>query len=84
MQPLTPDEQFRLAKLYEAENDWSAAREQLVRLLDVDRRNPEYLAYFVAALLQREQRGEAETLLKKLEKLEPESARVKMFRAGIK
>ena len=84
IQPLTPDEQFRLARLYEAEDDWSIASEQFVALLNVERHNPEYLAYFVAALSQRERKVEARTYLAKLAKLEPDSARVKKFREELK
>jgi tetratricopeptide (TPR) repeat protein len=82
IQPLAPDEQFRLAKLYEAEDDWGNARDQLVTLLEVDRRNPEYLAYFIAALLRHHENAQA--WLAKLAKLEPESARVKKFQAELK
>ncbi len=84
MQSLTPDEQFRLAKLYDAENDWSNARVQLEALLNVDRRNPEYLAYFIAALAEHNEQAEARTWLAKLEKLEPGSARVKKWRMELK
>jgi cellulose synthase operon protein C len=83
-QPLSADEQFRLTKLYEAENDWGNARDHLVALLEKDRRNPEYVAYFIAALLERNRREEARTWLAKLEKLEPESARVTKFQALLK
>jgi tetratricopeptide (TPR) repeat protein len=84
VQPLMPDEQFRLVKLYEVENDWSNAHEQLEALLNVDSRNPEYLAYFIAVLLQRNQQAEARMWLAKLEKLEPGSARVKKWQRELR
>jgi tetratricopeptide (TPR) repeat protein len=83
-QPLAPDEQFRLAKLYDAADDWGSAHDQLEALLKVDPRNPEYLAYFVAGLLRRGRRVEAQTWLTRLEQVEPDSARVKAFQTQTK
>jgi tetratricopeptide (TPR) repeat protein len=83
-QPLAPDERFRLAKLYDAADQWASASEQLTAALNVDPRNPEYLAYFVAGLLKRGRRVEAQTWLARLEQVEPDSARVKAFQAQMK
>ncbi len=44
VQPLEPDELFRLARLYEAsQRDWPRVRELMDELLKLDAMNPEYL-----------------------------------------
>lgn len=75
-QPATPDEQFLLAQLYEAERDWPKARSTVLDALTAtDNKNPLYLTYFVARLLHHHQTEEAEFWLGKLAKCEPGSWR---------
>jgi predicted Zn-dependent protease len=68
LRPLRPDEQFRLARLYDAEGDWEAARQRLQALVDHDGDpdNPEYLMYLVRGLLRHDQRDEARPYVQRL------------------
>ncbi len=70
-----PDDQYALAQLYEADGNWSKAREQLQSLLAGNGQNPVYLAHNTLILLRRGLTDEAQTWLDKLEKLEPRSLR---------
>ena len=84
VQPLEPDELFRLARLYEAtEDDSPRAHDLLDELLRTDALNPEYLAYRVADLLKQGTRDRARPLVERLARLEGESERVKRFRAEL-
>jgi tetratricopeptide (TPR) repeat protein len=82
-QPLAPDERFRLAQLYEAENDWPRAGEHLRALLAADRKNTTYLDYYIRGLLRHGQKEEARAWVMRLEQLEPGSPRTKAFRADL-
>jgi pentatricopeptide repeat protein len=82
-QPLPADEQFRLAQLYEAGDDWPQARELMLGSLALDPHNPAYLAHFIEVLLRRGHKGEARNWVAKLEKLEPGAARTKALRARV-
>ncbi|MBY0523237.1 MAG: tetratricopeptide repeat protein [Gemmataceae bacterium] len=82
--PPTPDEQFLLARLHEADRDWSKARRQLLPLVSGgDSVNPLYLAYYIDALLRHQDTREAELWLGRFEKLEPESWRTLQFKARL-
>jgi tetratricopeptide (TPR) repeat protein len=72
-QPLTPDEQFVLAGLHEAEGDWPAARARLRSLVTAHGDRPLYLRHYISGLLQRGDSGEAAFWLAKLKKTEPDS-----------
>jgi tetratricopeptide (TPR) repeat protein len=82
-QLLTAGEQFRLAQVYEAANNWLKARELMLEALAVDGHNPAYLAHFIEALLRRGKKDEARSWVAQLEKLEPQSPRTKAFRAQV-
>src|SRR5262249_44638453 len=69
--PLTPEEQFRLAQLYEAKGDHSRAGEQMLSLLAAQPRNAQFLAGQVRRLLAWGDRTEARHWLRRLEKIEP-------------
>ena len=70
--PASPDEQFLLARLYEADRNWSKARARLLELLTAaEAKNPMHLAYFVAALMRHDDLETAEHWLDQLEKREP-------------
>jgi hypothetical protein len=81
---LSPEEKYRLAKLYEAENDWLKAQAQLLSLLETDPRNPVYLAHHIAGLFQRGETDAVRVWLPKLERIEPDSARTRDFRNRLK
>ena len=81
--PLPPDEEFRLAQLYEADGRWPEARERLTALLTADKQNPEYLAHLIDGLLRHEQAEEASAWLARLEAMEPGSERATAFRTRL-
>ncbi|HVS38160.1 MAG TPA: tetratricopeptide repeat protein, partial [Gemmataceae bacterium] len=81
--PLPPDEEFRLAQLYEADARWPEARELLGHLMTVDKQNPEYLGYLIDGLLRHDQAEEAGPWTARLAELEPSSERVKAFQVRI-
>lgn len=72
-QPLSPDEQFLLAQLYETTGDGRTARQRMERLLGSPQGDkPQYLAAHVASLLKQGDAA-ARTWLARLEKLEPQT-----------
>ncbi|MBX6312993.1 MAG: tetratricopeptide repeat protein [Isosphaeraceae bacterium] len=79
--PLTPNEQFLLARLYEGERDWPKARERMLSLLAAHADNPLYLASYISSLLRRGQADEAQLWLLKLERLEPQAFRTMSLKA---
>ncbi len=81
--PPTVDELFRLACLYEADGDLDRARQTMLDVLALDVHNPEYLARHAAGLLRHGKKDEARPWVVRLEKLEPDSPRVKSFRAAL-
>jgi tetratricopeptide (TPR) repeat protein len=82
-QPLTSEEQFRLAQLYEADNDRPKARELMLSLLANHVHESRFLAAHVQALLARAELTEARHWLDRLEMMEPGSARTKALRAEL-
>jgi tetratricopeptide (TPR) repeat protein len=74
------DEPLRLARLYDAEGDWAAARRQLDALLTRDADNPAALALLADGLLRRGKAAEARPWLLRLERVEPDSARTRALR----
>jgi tetratricopeptide (TPR) repeat protein len=83
-QPFAAEELFCLARLYEADNDETAARERMLDLLSLEKNNPEYLAHHIERLLQQRRKDEARAWLLRLQKLEPDSPRVRTFAAGLR
>ncbi len=81
--PLGVDEELFVARLYEADDDWPKQRDHLLNVLAADPKNPEYLAFYIKSLLGRGKKDEARSWVAKLEKLEPDSERVKRFRVEI-
>jgi tetratricopeptide (TPR) repeat protein len=69
--PLLPDEQFLLAKLYQAEGDWRTARTKFLSLVAGQDCKPLILAYYIDALLQRNEAKEAGFWVEKLNRIDP-------------
>jgi tetratricopeptide (TPR) repeat protein len=73
-QPLAPDDQLLLARLYltRGKEDlwWGKARDQLKELAAAHGRNPAYLAFYARALLEHGATQEAEQILDRLEQIE--------------
>jgi tetratricopeptide (TPR) repeat protein len=84
LQILTPEDKYRLAKLYEAEKDWPKAQAQILSLLETSRRNPVYLAHYVGTLIQRGELEAARVWFARLERIEPSSPRANDLRARLK
>jgi tetratricopeptide (TPR) repeat protein len=84
-QSLTPDELFRLARLYEeSAEDWPRVRELMDEVLKSDPPNPEYFAHHIANLLKHGAGAEAPKLVNRLMLLEGDSAKVHRFRDELK
>ena len=66
-----PDDLFRLATLYEADRRWPETRKVMETLLKKYANNPNYLVYYVGALLRYEAIEDAQTWLAALEKVAP-------------
>jgi tetratricopeptide (TPR) repeat protein len=81
--PPSAHEQFRLARLYEQEKDWTRARDQLLGALAQDGNNPVYLAHLIEGLLSRGKADEARAWVARLEKVEPDAPRTQAFRAQL-
>ena len=80
----TPDEEFLLARLYEADRDWDHANEHFLALVGAKGSvNPSHLAYYVQALLRRKDADEAAVWLERLESLEPDAARTLGLKARV-
>ena len=80
----TPDEEFLLARLYEADRDWDHANEHFLALVAAKgRANPSHLAYYIMALLRRKDANEAAGWLERLEAQEPDSARTLGLKARV-
>jgi tetratricopeptide (TPR) repeat protein len=80
---LEPDERFRLAQLWELAGDRARADELMTELLAVDGTNPQYLAGQVRLLIGRDERGPARIWLKRLQNLEPDTARTRALVAEL-
>jgi cellulose synthase operon protein C len=81
--PPSGDEQFLLARLHDAEQNWTKARSQLLNLVSADNPSPIHLAYYVEALLRRQEAREAALWLDKLQKLEANSWLTTQLRARL-
>lgn len=79
-QPLSSDEQLRLARLYEAEGQSMKASKYLLDLLELDPKNPEYVVCYIQNLLSQGEKSEARLWMTRLEKVEHDTPRVKALR----
>lgn len=83
-QPPAAHEQFLLARLYEADRDWTKAREQFLSLLTSPAgANALYVAHYVGSLLRKGEVADARGWLTKLEKLEADSWRTVELQARV-
>src|SRR5262249_49975516 len=67
----TPDQQFFLGQLYDADRNWPQARQWLLGALAVQPDHPLYLLHYVRGLLTEGAAGDAEQWLCRLEKIRP-------------
>ncbi|MFZ5828450.1 MAG: tetratricopeptide repeat protein [Planctomycetota bacterium] len=80
---VTADDRFALAQLYLSLGDWSRFTVHIQRLLGEFPNEPNYLAYYVNALLGRDDVQSAELYLAQLEKLAPNAYATISLRAEI-
>src|SRR5207249_2103019 len=65
----TPDDQFLLARQYDADGNWRRAKARFAGLLAANADNPDYLAYYALALVRHRELEEAQLWLTKFESL---------------
>ncbi|HXG12847.1 MAG TPA: tetratricopeptide repeat protein, partial [Gemmataceae bacterium] len=83
-QPLAPGDQFLLAQLYEAADNWRAAKARMEAAVNSPGGDtPRYLAAYVRALLRHGEVEAARPLCDRLEKLEPKGLRAAEMRARL-
>jgi tetratricopeptide (TPR) repeat protein len=70
--PLTADEQFFLARLYEADNNWARAREGMSAVVSANSANAGYLATYLGSLLRRGLAAEAREWVARLKAVKPD------------
>ncbi|MFL5244733.1 MAG: tetratricopeptide repeat protein [Gemmataceae bacterium] len=70
---LTADDRFLLAQLHEAAGNWPRARQIMVKLLESEGGNQQYLVHFVTALLREKEIDEAQQVFAKLEEVTKKS-----------
>ena len=81
--PPTSDEQFLLAQLYTADNNWTDARNLFQNLLARNAENTLYLSYYIDNLLRHGEIDPASLLLDKLEQREPGAFRTVELKARL-
>jgi tetratricopeptide (TPR) repeat protein len=69
-QPLAPDDQFLLARLYEEDNQWPKARDQFRSLLASPESTFQHLSHYAYSLLRRGEAEEAHGYIDRLAKSE--------------
>jgi tetratricopeptide (TPR) repeat protein len=80
----TPQEEFMLAQLYEADRNWQEAATMLLSLITSKRgKTPEVLAYYIGGLLRHGQTARAREFLPDLEAIEPNSVRTLELKARL-
>jgi hypothetical protein len=79
--PLTPDERFLLAQVYDANKDDFKAGRELRALLVLYPDQPRYIACYIQSLLNRGDLDAVPSYLSMLEQLEPNSPRTRQLRA---
>ncbi|HVS40495.1 MAG TPA: tetratricopeptide repeat protein [Gemmataceae bacterium] len=80
----TPDEEFLLARLYEANHNWDQANQHFLSIATAaEGVNPMHLAYYVLALLRHKDANAAAHYLQDLVKLDPGSFRTAAVKAKV-
>lgn len=80
----TAEERLRLARLYDADGRWPAARTQLLALVRGDPRNPAYLALLIDGLLRHGKKAEAASWIDRLEQVDPQAEQLPAFKKRLK
>ncbi len=83
VQALAPDEQFLAARAYEAAGDGGQARDILLRLLTTQGDDARLLACRARGLIREGELEEARLYLARLERLEPQSPRLRALREAL-
>jgi tetratricopeptide (TPR) repeat protein len=81
--PLSADEQFLLAQLFDSSGQHGKAGDQMRSLLAFHGDNAQYLAYHIRCLLQRGEISAARSCMTTLERLEPATLRTQQLQAAL-
>jgi tetratricopeptide (TPR) repeat protein len=81
--PLTLNEQLVLAQLYELTGNWSRARDQMLTALGNNNNDPACMAAYANSLLRRNQLGDAQNYIDRLEQVDPASFATSELRARL-
>jgi tetratricopeptide (TPR) repeat protein len=81
--PPTPDEEFLLAWLYEADGDWAHAEEHYLSLAAGKNPNPAFLAAYAQSLLRHKDAPRAAALLARPEQTDAKGARTVVLKARV-
>lgn len=81
IRPLSGEDQFLLAQLYERVGDVNHARDRMLKLLAAEADNPRHLCYQVRSLLRQGLLNDAQLWLEKLEQVAPEGLPTAELRA---
>ena len=68
-------------QLYDAVDEPDKARAEMTGLLAADGENPQYLAYYIRRLLEREELTDARIYIERLRRVEPDSPRMRALTA---
>lgn len=82
-QAVTSIEQLWLVELYQSATEHDKARDWLLGMLVQESGNPQYLAHYVRILLDQGQATEAQQILRRLEHVDPVSARTLELKAAV-
>ena len=83
LQPLSPADRLRLARLYERTGNWPRAVEILLKLHKAQPADSLVIAYYIQGLIREKDIDEAETWLSRLEPLMPKSLAVVALKAKL-
>jgi tetratricopeptide (TPR) repeat protein len=81
--PLTPEAQFTLVRLLDADGEVARAQSLVLGLLAADGRNPAIISWHVQSLLRREQTQSAKPWIEALKSIEPDSLRSAALSASV-
>jgi cellulose synthase operon protein C len=75
--PVSAEDQFMLAQLWESAGAWERSRGLMLDLLATNPENPQYLAFYLAGLIRHGEMAGVPFYLDRLERVEPQSARTR-------
>lgn len=82
--PLTPEEHAWLVQTYDLADQPAKAQNEMIAVLAAYGDNPQFLAYCVGRLLQRDEIDDAQSYLERLKRMEPHSPRTQHLEASLR